>query len=267
MRLKDKVALITGAASPIGIGYSISMEFAKEGAFVIAADISDPSGTVGDIKKMGLRSEPVMMDVSDEAQVNKSIKRILEDHGRIDILVNNAGICPFTPFLELTKDIWDITLDVNLTGVFLCSLAVARNMVENRLKGKIINISSMCVEYPSVNQTPYAASKGGVYMLAKNMALELAPYHINVNSIAPAGMATNIVQRGDQILDEIGRGDKKIKRSSLADSKNMDKVQFEGKDRPVCPYDIARAAVFLASEDAAQITGQTIFVNGFNFIR
>lgn len=271
MRLKDRVALITGTASKIGIGYSIAMELSKEGAIVIVTDVSDTSDTADDILSAGGKADSIGMDVTDEVRVNEVVDEIYKRYGRIDILVNNAGICPFVPLLELTKDIWETTINVNLTGVFLCSMAVARQMVKNGHRGKIINISSMCVEHPAINQTPYAASKGGVYMLSKNMALELAPYYINVNSIAPAGMTTNIMKAGDDILDSLGRSDKKM--SKAENTINMSEFRrripeeyLAIKEREILPYDIAHAALFLASNDSDHITGQTLYVNGFNFI-
>ncbi len=268
MKLKDKIAVITGTASRRGIGKAIAREFAKEGAFIVATDRFEISEVVNEIKRNHGNCVGITMDVSKASDIKTMVEKVYKELGRIDILVNNAGICPFVPFLELTEDIWDATIAVNLTGVFLCSHAVVEAMVENDQRGRIINIASMCIEHPSANQTPYAASKGGVYMLTRNMALELAPYRINVNAIAPGPVETNILQGGEEILRELGHGkgasgwEKKSSRHKVEPGR----VKYNNEEA-LQPYDIARAAVFLASEDAKNITGETIWVTGFSEIR
>jgi NAD(P)-dependent dehydrogenase (short-subunit alcohol dehydrogenase family) len=265
-KLKGKVALVTGAASRAGIGYAIARELAAEGSYVIATDIRSPLHTAKEIAASGGAAAAMAMDVTNPEDVNRVMDEVWDQHGKLDILVNNAGICPFVPFLELTKEIWDLTIDVNLTGVFHCSQAAARRMIRYGQRGKIIIISSFCVEYPSPNQTHYAASKGGVYMLAKNMALELAPYYINVNSIAPGGVnSTNIASAGERILRDMGLPEKTANDMGAL-GQEIPSSEQSVLERNLIPYDIARAAVFLASADADHISGQTLFVNGFEHI-
>jgi NAD(P)-dependent dehydrogenase (short-subunit alcohol dehydrogenase family) len=266
VKLKDKICLITGTESKIGIGYRLAREYANEGALVAATDINVPEETVRDIENGGGQAFGLQLDVTKEEDIENAVLQLYEQFGRIDVLVNNAGVCPYVPLLDLSKEVWDITINVNLTGVFLLSLAVVKKMVEKKQQGKIVNIASMCVQHPAVNQTPYAASKAGVYMLTKNMALELADHRINVNALAPGGMGTNILKRGDEILEELGQRDRSAKSGGDEQISDFDAKQNASKDRELYPYDIARAAVFLASEDANHITGETLFVNGFRWI-
>ncbi len=266
MKLKDKICLITGTESKIGIGYQLAREYAKEGALVAATDITVPEETVRDITKAGQNAVGLRLDVTKEDDIEEVVLQLYERFGRIDVLVNNAGVCPYVPLLKLSKDVWDVTIKVNLTGVFLLSLAVVKKIIDRKQQGKIVNIASMCIQHPAVNQTPYAASKAGVHMLTRNMALELAEYRINVNALAPGGMGTNILKRGNEILKELGEQDKSAASGGSDQKSDFDESQNESKDRELYPYDIARAAVFLASEDANHITGETLFVNGFRWI-
>ncbi|MEW5814962.1 MAG: SDR family NAD(P)-dependent oxidoreductase [Spirochaetota bacterium] len=268
MKLKDKISVITGASSKRGIGCAIAKEFAKEGALVVATDRIDVSEVVGEIRSSGGRALGLSMDVTKSEQIKAMVEKVYREYGRIDGLVNNAGICPFVPFLDLTEDIWDVTIDVNLKGVFLCSHAVTQAMVKNNQNGKIINIASMCIERPSLHQTPYAASKGGVYMLTRNMALELAPYRINVNAIAPASIETDIARRGEEILQQLGYYKDKDVRAGHENQTGLKQNNVPPKNgQQLQPYDVARAAVFLASDDANNITGETIRITGFHEIR
>lgn len=267
MKLQNKTALVTGAESKAGFGYAIARELAAEGAAVIATDLRAPEDTAADIRSSGGVCQALMLNVARPDSIEAAFCKAWELFDGIDILINNAGICPFMPFLELTRAVWDRTLAVNLTGVFDCSQTFAKRLIREGRRGKIVIISSFCVEYPSVNQTPYAASKGGVYMLAKNMALELAAHYINVNSVAPVGVRTNIEASGHLLLKELGLEKKAASAGADRLDQPVPSEQNRLLERGVIPYDIARAVVFFASQDADHITGQTLFVNGFDIIR
>jgi len=267
MILKNKVVLVTGAGSRAGVGFAIAKQMTLEGAKVIATDIKDPVESASAVRAMGCPCESMSLDVTDSRAVNECMDRLWDKYGGVDVLVNNAGVCLAVPLLDTTDDIWDKTIAVNLSGVYHCGTAWARRTVANGRRGKIVNISSYCVEYPSMNQTAYAASKGGVYMLSKNMALELAPYYINVNCVAPAGLSTNILAAGNIALNNMGHGNKVLDPSAMnIIETDVTQDECENPERGLLPYDAARAAVFLASPDADHISGQTIYIGGFEHI-
>ncbi len=237
MHLKDSVALITGAAQ--GIGKEIAVAFAKAGAKVIITDINLELATQTANELNGL---PLKMNVADPADVEAGIKEAKEKLGKIDILVNNAGITKDTLFIRMKKEDWDAVINVNLTGVFNVSKAVALLMMKQR-SGKIINIASIVGEMGNVGQANYAASKAGVIGLTKTLARELAARGITVNAIAPGFIKTAMT---DKIPEE-------VKQKMLAQIP-LGKLGL--------PEDIAAAALFLASGAADYITGQVINVNG-----
>lgn len=237
MILKDKVALITGAAQ--GIGKEIAVTFAKAGAKVVITDINLDLATQTATELNGL---PLKMNVADPADVDAGIKEAKEKLGKIDILVNNAGITKDTLFIRMKKEDWDAVINVNLTGVFNVSKAVALLMMKQR-SGKIINIASIVGEMGNVGQANYAASKAGVIGLTKTLARELAARGITVNAIAPGFIKTAMT---DKIPEE-------VKQKMLAQIP-LGKLGL--------PEDIAAAALFLAGSAANYITGQVINVNG-----
>lgn len=245
MRLEGKVGGITGAGS--GIGRGIALRFAQEGAAVLCADINEAGAkeTAEMIQKEGGKAVAARVDVSQRDQVEAMIARALAEFGRLDIIVANAGIYQAQPFLEMTDETWDQVMAVNAKGVFLCCQAAARQMVRAGRGGKIIAIASVAAEATLPGAAAYSASKGAVRMLIHSMALELAPHKINVNAIAPGAIDTPML------------------RSAAPDEASQ---QGFSQLIPWCrlgqPLDIANAALFLASDEADYVTGETLFVDG-----
>jgi len=192
MRLKDKVALITGANS--GIGKAIATRFAAEGAHVAVnyrpGSAADVEAALAEASSFGPSSIAVVGDVSKREDVERMMEEIVGQFGRIDIAINNAGIEMKKPFLEVTDDEWNKVIAVNLFGSYLVSQVAARQMVKQGAGGKLIFISSVHEDIPFPEYTAYCASKGGIRMMMRNLAMELARYKINVNNIAPGAIAT-----------------------------------------------------------------------------
>jgi len=246
MRLKDKVAVVTGGSR--GIGRAIALRLGQEGAKVVVNYVSNAEAArevVESIREAGSEAIAVQADVADARAVHRMVQTTLDTFGTIDILVNNAGICPFRDFLEISEELWDRVLDVNLKGHFLCSQAVAKVMVERGIKGRIISISSISGIVGGSQQAHYCASKGGINQLIKSMAIALGPYGITCNAILPGTVETD------------------INKEDLADP---DKRRYMINRTPLRrlgqPDDIAGAVVFLASEDASWITGSALVVDG-----
>ena len=245
--LKGKVALVTGAGS--GIGQAIAERFAKEGAHV--AINMHPGGkhtgaaATGPVTQFDPDALAVPANVNVRAEVEGMVEQIVEKFGRLDICVNNAGIEFKKPFLEITDDEWNKVLSVNLYGGFLVSQIAARQMVKQGEGGKIIFVSSIHEDVPFPQFAPYCASKGGIRMLMRNLAMELAEHKINVNNIAPGAIATPINQK---VLDNPEELKKAIEPIPLA--------RF-GK-----PDEVASVALFLASNESQYITGSTYYIDG-----
>jgi 3-oxoacyl-[acyl-carrier protein] reductase len=241
MKLKNKIALITGSSR--GIGKAIALEFAKEGAKIIVNYVNaekEAKQVVQDIKKLGSDAIAIKCDVSDEKQVQKMIKEAVTKYGRIDVLVNNAGIVYDIPFKEKTAEQWKKTLEVNLIGPFLCVKYALEHIPKG---GRIINISSTnAIDSLAPDSMDYDASKSGVVSLTKNLATELAP-NILVNSIAPGWVNTDINK---------GLSKEFIKEETA-------RILLKRFARP---EEIAKLALFLASEDSSFITGTTIKIDG-----
>jgi glucose 1-dehydrogenase len=245
MRLENKVALVTGASS--GIGKAIATRFAAEGAHVA---VNYRHGTHDQdaldlAKSFKTESIAVVGDVSKRADVEKMVADVVAKFGRLDIVVNNAGIEINKPFLEVSDEEWNRVLSVNLYGPFVVSQVAARQMVKQGPGGKIINISSVHEDIPFVGYAAYCASKGGVRMLMRNLAMELAPHKINVNNIAPGAIATPINQA---VLDNPTAREQAIS--------GIPWGRF-GK-----PEEVASVATFLASDEAEYVTGSTYYVDG-----
>lgn len=247
MQLKNKVALITGAGS--GIGKAIAMRFVQEGAQVVIN--THPGGkhsgpeSFQDVLALNPKSLVLPANVNDRAGVEAMISQIAEKLGRLDIVVNNAGIEIQKPFLEVTDDEWNKVISVNLYGSFLVSQLAARQMVKQGGGGKLIFISSVHEDIPFVGYTAYCASKGGIRMLMRNLAMELAPYKINVNNIAPGAIATPINQKVLENPDD--------KKNAISE---IPWGRF-GK-----PEEVASVALFLASRESEYVTGSTYYVDG-----
>jgi glucose 1-dehydrogenase len=243
-RLEGKTALITGACR--GIGYSIALAFAREGAKVAVSDLElkDAKGVATEIKKEGGNVVGVQLDVCKKEHIEKGVGLVLKNYGRIDILVNNAGIVKSSDFVKLTPDVIDRHFDVNVKGMIYLSQRVAKEMIRQG-GGRIINISSISEQIVSGRQAHYAATKGAVKMLTRGMAVELAKYNILVNAIAPGIIDTQI---NKNLLADPVRREIALRRIPLG--------------RVGKPDEIAGAAIFLASEESTYITGSTIFIDG-----
>jgi L-rhamnose 1-dehydrogenase len=245
MRLKGKVAIVTGAAR--GIGRAIALRFAEEGARVAIADVRQDDGrrTVEMIQVAGGETTFIATDVTIAQQVQAMVEAVLERWGTIDILVNDAGICPFEEFLAMPEAMWDEVLQVNLKGYFLCSQAVARVMVERGIKGRIIAISSISAEFGGSNQAHYCASKAGINLLVKSMAISLGPYGITCNAVLPGTVETDINR---QMLADPGVCEYWSTRTPLG--------------RIGTPEDITGPVLFFASDDSNWCTGSLLVVDG-----
>lgn len=247
MRLRDKVSIVTGGAK--GIGRGISLRFAEEGSKVVIAQRDPVTGheIVQEIEDGGGTALFISTDVSVKEQVDNLIEETLRNFGQIDVLVNNAAITMcYEPLLEMSLESWQRVIDVNLTGVFLCSQAAARHMVERRY-GKIINIGSVGSFMPERDCPHYCASKGGVIMLTKSMALDLAPFNVSVNAIAPGAIMTEKVQQAlrEQGIEDHATGVSKIPLARFGEVE-----------------EVAAAAVFLSSDEASYVQGATFVVDG-----
>ena len=245
MRLKDKVAIVTGAAH--GIGLAIARRYVAEGARVTIADIDAAAGEAA-ARALG-QARFVATDVGDAGNAENVVAETCRAFGDLDILVNNAGIIHGADFLDLTQADFDRVLRVNLKGAFLVGQAAARRMVAQVKAGKsagtIINMSSINAVVAIANHTPYCVSKGGIDQLTKVMALALSPYGIRVNAIGPGSIMTDILKAVAT--------DKDAKRRILARTP---------LGRIGEPDEIASIAVFLASPEASYITGETIYADG-----
>lgn len=242
MRLKDKVALVTGGAR--GIGQAIAMVFAKEGADIVVADVNLEAAqkTASEIESLGRKALALEMDVTDYQKVEECVNKILDKFGKVDILVNNAGITKDNLLLRMSQAEWDAVINVNLKGTFNCIKAVSRPMVKQR-SGKIISIASIIGLMGNWGQANYAASKAGVIALTKTVAKELASRNINANSVAPGFIQTDMTAKLSDVLK----------------AKMMEAIPMA---RLGTPEDVANLCLFLASEDSSYITGQTITVDG-----
>jgi 3-oxoacyl-(acyl-carrier-protein) reductase len=241
MRLKDRVALITGAGR--GIGAATARRFAAEGAIVVVNDVDATSigEVVKEIEAAGGRALGIEGSVTDKQAVEAMIDRTLKTFGRLDILVNNAGVNRDALLTKMTDDQWDIVIDVNLKGTFLCCRAAVPAMIEQK-RGCITTTASIGV-LGNIGQANYAASKCGVIGLTKTLALELARYNIRINCVSPGATET---QMTSGIPENI--------RTAL-----VNKIPLR---RFASPEEIANVHLFLVSDEASYITGQVIFVDG-----
>jgi NAD(P)-dependent dehydrogenase (short-subunit alcohol dehydrogenase family) len=248
MRLAGKVAIITGAGS--GIGQATALLFAREGARVVVADYAPEGGreTVALVQESGGEAVFVETDVSKAGEVRRMVETAVETYGGIDILFNNAAVTIPASVTEASEEIWDRTMAIDLKGVFLPSKYAIPHMIE-RGGGSVINTASMCGLVASPNQAPYSAAKGGVVALTRQMAIDYAPHHVRVNGIAPSEVRTPM------FLGFINRApDPKKKMQELVARIPMGRVAE--------PEELARVALFLASDDSSYVTGVTLPVDG-----
>ncbi|MFH0797249.1 MAG: SDR family NAD(P)-dependent oxidoreductase [Candidatus Omnitrophota bacterium] len=252
-KLKDKVAIVTGGAS--GIGKAIVREFAREGAKVVVADIdfSEAKKTASQVVQSGGESLPVKVDVSSRKEVKEMVKKVVEKFSRIDILVNNAGISVIVPFLEMTDETWEKTLNINLAGTFLCCQEVLPYLLKQK-NGKIINMSSQSGKQANSWYAAYCASKFGIIGLTQSLALEFAPSGININAICPGVVFTPM---WDSQMEPYAK--KYNLKPTEVKNYLINKIPL---GRLATPEDVAQVAVFLASADSDYLTGQALNVSG-----
>jgi len=241
-RLENKIAVITGSAR--GIGYSVAELFAKEGANIVLSDVNEALLKEAEAKIMSYGVEVISRktDVTSQSNVEELIKKSVDKFEKIDILINNAGITKDSLLMRMTEDDWDSVLSVNLKGAFLCTKAASRVMVKKR-SGKIVNIASIIGLIGNPGQANYAASKGGLIAFTKSVAKELASRNINVNAIAPGFIKTDMT-------DKLPEDSKKLL---------LERIPL---NRLGLTDDVARLALFLASEESNYVTGCVIRVDG-----
>ena len=260
MRLKDKIAIVTGGN--MGIGRAIADCFAAEGATVIitARTQSLIDQSVEEIRAAGGKAFGIRCDISQVEQIREMVDKVVADHGRIDILVNNAGVTRYRPFATMTPEDWDIVLNVDLKGVFFCCQAAAPYMRQQKY-GRIINISSAAgtgstpgASAGSPGATaPYASSKAGVNLMTKTLARELGPHGVTVNAVAPGTFLTPIsasTRTPEEVADHLEHRRKTV---VLARNGTLE--------------ELANSVLFLASDDASYVTGQILCVDGGRFDR
>jgi NAD(P)-dependent dehydrogenase (short-subunit alcohol dehydrogenase family) len=246
MRLKGKVALVTGGGR--GIGRAIVEAFAMEGAIVAINFNQHKEGALAAMESIRSRNGKaiiVQADVSSEESVQGMVDQVVGAYESIDILVNNAGVNSPTPFLKLTASEFKRIMEINVTGLFYVSQAVAKLMIARGKGGSILNVSSLVAQRPFSNMAHYNASKGAVSMLTQSMALELSPYKIRVNEICPASVETDML------------------RVALQDPKNRNhRLETIPLGRIGQPEDLAGAAIFLCSDEASWVTGASLVTDG-----
>jgi 3-oxoacyl-[acyl-carrier protein] reductase len=255
-QLEGRVAIVTGAGGTRGMGRAIALTLADAGANVAVCDLNvkgedfDLDGTAEEIRKLGRRSLSVQTDITDKISVDNLFKMVLRELGTVDILVNNAGVFGSRPFLEDNSNQWEKVMNVNLKGCYLCSQAASKIMVE-RKKGNIINIASISGMRAVPGQFVYGISKAGIIQLTRWLGQELGPHNIRVNAVAPGLIATNLTQH---VLEGTPAFDEKEFHKGFAARTPLGRVGS--------PEDIANVVLFLASDAAGFVTGQTIVVDG-----
>lgn len=253
--LSGKVALVTGGA--LGIGQGIALRLAEAGAAVTITDINLDAAnqTVAMITEHGGKALALKADAASPEDAKRAVATTVQKFGRLDILVNNAGIFPSSPALQITENLWDKVIDINLKGTFFYAQAAAEQMVKAGNGGKIVNIASIDAIHPTGNLAHYDSSKGGVVMLTKSLALEFGKYQIMVNAIAPGAIMTPGAQAsgGSALQGLDAEALKKLMEGFTA----RIPLGRQGK-----PDDIAKAALFLATGASDYVTGTVLVVDG-----
>ncbi len=272
--LEAKVAMVTGAGGEHGFGRAIACRLAPEGADLVLTDVT-PAGTrvvatkpatgwggleavAGEVRALGRRAVTALVDVRFAEQIAAAVEAALGTFGRIDILVNNAAAPPGAdrvPVVELPEEAWDLVLDTNLRGAYLCARAVAATMLRQKIRGRIINMASNCGKVGYANMAAYCASKFGLIGLTQALAMELAPAGIAVNAICPGAADTDR-------LDYLGRRPDGGYDGELREQEVRRRAQAIPLGRLATPEDVAELAAFLASDGAAYVTAQAINVAG-----
>ena len=245
-RLEGKIALVTGSSQ--GIGQGVAVRLAQEGAKIVVNYHSHPEGADDTLKQLhdaGSEGIAIQADLGQTAEIDSLIQQSLAKYGQIDILVNNAGLEKRAPFWEVTEADYDLVLEVNLKGVFFTTQAFVKQLISRKAPGRVINMSSVHEELPFPHFASYCASKGGLKMLCRDLAIELAPFNITVNNVAPGAIETPI---NTKLLND------KDKLAALLANIPLRRLGEPG--------DVAGAVLFLASSDANYITGTTIIVDG-----
>jgi len=266
-KLNNKVALITGAGKPNGIGKAIALRLAQEGVKVVINDLkstkknSDLINTVNEFKTLGHQVLSIETDVSSSVQVKKMVKKIINKFGKIDILVNNAATSPGkdrVPIVDIDEKIWDLIIKVNLKGTFLCCKEVGKTMINQKKGGKIINISSWAGKsYIQPNYGAYSTSKFAVRGLTQVLAKELGPYGIQVNAICPGAVITERTKKLAKALAPKGMNTNRAIKNYITD-----RLSGTPLGRLCTTNDIAQITAFLVSSESDFINGKSITVDG-----
>lgn len=258
-KMQGKTALVTGAGQ--GIGRSIALTLAGEGVDVAINDIAiDRASEVAkEVEALGRRSIAIKCDVSNQAEVNDMVAKVMKEWGQIDMLVNGAGVATDTLFAESDKNKdWDVAINICLYGVLNCTRAVINHMIE-RKTGKIVSIISDAGRVGEPRLTTYSAAKGGIIAFSKALAKEVGRYCINVNCVSPGATLTeDAIKRQEALAEKIGEEKAKEREQAIIKAYPIGR----GLGRRALPEDIGAAVTFLCSEGAAFITGQTLSVSG-----
>jgi NAD(P)-dependent dehydrogenase (short-subunit alcohol dehydrogenase family) len=252
VRLSDKVAIVTGASR--GLGRAISLALAEEGADLVLADKDPTIETARLVSEIGRKALSVKLDIRNAADVDNMVSRTVKEYGKINVLVNNAGVFIAANVVDMTEQEWDLVLDVNAKGCFLCCRAVAREMIRHNIPGKIVNISSNAGLVGYDGYSAYCVSKFGIIGLTQSLAKELAPHNIHVNAICPGDIET------DMLVDEI----RKVAKTKSASEEEVkkEKMQSIPIGRFAKPREVAQLVVFLASEESNYVTGAFVKITG-----
>lgn len=247
MRLQGKSVIVTGAAT--GIGRAIVERFAREGASVtldyVKGQEAAAQAVVDAVTTAGGKARAQLADITNPDDVADLVQQAVESYGGVDILINNAGIEKKVPFVDVSLDLWQKVIAVDLTGPFLCAQSAARQMIAQGRGGRIINISSVHEDMPMPTNAPYCAAKGGLRMMMRTMCLELAPHNITCNDIGPGAIDTPM--------------DAPLKADPPAMEKLLSVIPLHRMGKP---EDVAGLAVYLASDEASYVTGATYFIDG-----
>jgi NAD(P)-dependent dehydrogenase (short-subunit alcohol dehydrogenase family) len=263
-RFEGKVAIVTGAAH--GLGASHALAFAREGANVVVTDIcqdlpearyamgaeAEMNGVVKEIQDLGQRAIGIRCDVSKAEDVENMVQRVVDEFGKIDILINNAGIAfTATPIWEVSEEAWDLTVDIMLKGTFLCCKYVLPHMIKQRY-GKIVNTGSIGARGQQHN-APYSATKAGIQVFTLAVAKDVGEYNININCVSPGAVYTSMMRRAlkDAVPDVP---------EDVAYAVGCQRFHILGRE--ILPQDISNAVLFLCSEEARNVNGHVLFVDG-----